>query len=895
MPTVRSELRRLRREEAAQADGDGTSVGAHPPTQKSRRAPKRGEGAPASPKKARASTPLSRKSTADHFAPFLPGMQRIAGWMARKNWKAWAFQSEAWEAYARGESGLINVPTGAGKTYAAYLGPLAELLDHPADGLTILYITPLRAVSRDIELALKLPVAELGVGAKVTIGSRTGDTKASIRVKQRERLPNVLVTTPESLSLLLTQDRGRELFADLRCVIVDEWHELLSSKRGTQVELALARLRSWKPALRTWALSATIANIEEAALAAVGIGRDQAATLIRATIDRPIVIESLLPIDIRKFPWAGHMGLAMLDPLLEWLDPAKSTLIFTNTRSQAERWYQAIRWAKPEWHAAGWVRLHHGSIDRAERERVEAGLKSGAVRLVVATSSLDLGVDFAPVERVVQIGSPKGISRLMQRAGRSGHRPGETCRVLCVPTHALELVEISASRRAVREGLVEPRLPIESPLDVLAQHLVTCALGGGFRSDELFEEVRSTSAFAKISRAEFAWVMDLVERGGATLRAYPMFHRIAPDPLRPGVYHVPNKRIGQLHKLNVGTITADATVNLRYISGKRLGSIEENFVSRLREGEKFFFAGKVVEFVRMEDSDALVRASRGKASLTPIWGGTRLPISESLGEAVREALEVCANRDLQSGSSVGAPAAVEPELACFAPVAAIQQRISVLPRHNETLVELTKTRDGHHLFIYPFDGRLVHGGMAALLAFRLARARPMTFTTAANDYGFELLCAEPIEVDEAVLRAGLSAHELAHDAAASVNLSEMARRQFREVARVAGLVVQTYPGSPKTGRQLQVSSGLLYDVMRDFDPENLLMVQSRREVLEKQFEQSRLARALTRVSEGALRIVRTARPTPLALPLVVERIGAQLSTESVLDRIERMRKAWGDE
>ncbi len=837
--------------------------------------------------KARASAGGKRHAEVD---PELPGLSRLVAWMARRGWKPWDFQRQTWEAYGRGESGLINVPTGAGKTYAAYLGPLAELLDHPADGLTILYITPLRAVSRDIERALKLPVEELG--AKLTIGSRTGDTKASVRAKQRDRLPNVLVTTPESLTLLLTQERGRELFADLRCVVVDEWHELLSSKRGTQVELALARLRHWKPKLRTWALSATIANIEEAARAAVGTASGQAATLIRATIDRPIVIESLLPPDIRTFPWAGHMGLAMLDPLLEWLDPAKSTLIFTNTRSQAERWYQAIRWARPEWHAEGWVRLHHGSIDRAERERVEAGLKGGEVRIVVATSSLDLGVDFAPVERVVQIGSPKGISRLVQRAGRSGHRPGETCRVLCVPTHALELVEIAASRRAVREGLVEPRLPIESPLDVLSQHLVTCALGGGFRPDELFDEVRTTAALSNLSRAEFDWAMDLVERGGATLRAYPMFHRIAPDPLRPGVYHVPNKRIGQIHKLNVGTITGDATVSLRYVSGKRLGSIEEGFVSRLREGEKFFFAGKVVEFVRMEDSEAIVRASRGKASLTPIWSGTRLPISESLGEAVREALEVCEGLAPSTGDAASAPP--EPELACFAPVAAIQKRISVLPRHDETLIELTKTRDGYHLFIYPFDGRLVHGGMAALLAFRLARSRPLTFTTAANDYGFELLCPEPIEIDAALLRDGLSAQDLAQDAAASVNLGEMARRQFREVARVAGLVVQTYPGSPKTGRQLQVSSGLLYDVMRDFDPDNLLMVQSRREVLERQFEQSRLARALARVSEGPLRIVRTARASPLALPLVVERIGAQLSTESVLDRIERMRRAWGE-
>ncbi len=812
------------------------------------------------------------------------GLVRVADWMESRGWAPWAFQKEAWEAYARGESGLINVPTGAGKTYAAYLGPLADLLDRPAEGLGVLFITPLRAVSRDIELALRLPAENLR--DSITVGSRTGDTKASVRAKQRVRLPNVLVTTPESLTLLLTSATGRELFAELRCVIVDEWHELLSTKRGTQVELALARLRAWRPELRTWALSATVANIEQAAQAAVGAGAK--ARVIRATIDRPVVIEALLPKDIRRFPWAGHLGLAMLDDLLDWLDPARSTLIFANTRSQAEKWYQALRWARPEWHNAGYLRLHHGSIDRAERERVEAGLKSGSVRIVVATSSLDLGVDFAPVERAVQIGSPKGIARLVQRAGRSGHRPGETCRVLCVPTHALELVEIAASREAVAEGAVEPRLPLDRPLDVLVQHLVTCALGGGFLPDELFDEVCTTIAFERLSREEFDWSIDLVERGGKTLRAYPMFHRIVPDPTLGGRYGVPNKRIAQLHRMNVGTITADATVNLRYVSGRRLGSIEENFITRMREGEKFFFAGKVLEFVRMEDADALVRAARGRTSLTPIWGGTRLPISESLGRAVREALERVGNSAGENSSLAG-----EPELDCVRPVVDIQRRVSVVPRHDETLVEVCKTRDGHHLFVYPFDGRLVHGGMAALLAFRLARQRPATFTTSANDYGFELLSPDKVNVDEAALRSGLSAENLIEDAAASVNLSEMARRQFREIARVAGLVVQTFPGAPKTGRQLQVSSGLLFEVMRDFDPDNLLMVQARREVHERQFEQSRLARTLARVASGPLRIVRTERPTPLGLPLLVERIGAKLSTESVRDHIERMKKQWG--
>lgn len=810
------------------------------------------------------------------------GIDQIRGWFAARGWTPWEFQERAWAAFARGESGLVQVPTGAGKTYAAYMGPLAELIDRAGDegaldGLRVLYITPLRAVSRDIEKALKAPVAELKLPIRVE--SRTGDTSASVRARQRERLPNVLVTTPESLSILLTRENAAEQLGGLRCVIVDEWHELLSSKRGSQTELALARLRRFAPHMRAWALSATLSNVEDAARAVSGTG-GPAPTLVRAEIDRPVIIDSVLPRPGDRFPWAGHMGLTMLGRVLESLDPAVATLLFTNTRSQAERWYQALRLTRPEWEPI--LGLHHGSIDRDARERIEAGLKSGEVRIVVATSSLDLGVDFSPVERVFQIGSPKGVARLMQRAGRSSHRPGASCRVTCVPTHGMELFEIDAVRRAVDAGMIEPRDPLRKPLDVLVQHLVTCALGGGFREDELFEEVRTAWSFRDLTAEEFGWAMELVRDGGKTLAAYPDYHRIAMDD---GRYRVPNPRLASLHRLNVGTITGEATVEIRYVRGKRLGTIEENFVSRLRPGESFVFAGKPVSFVGMRDLVALVKPAKGKVTYTPSWMGTKLPISESLGESVRRTLAGAGRGELDG-----------PELEAALPLIDAQRAISRVPEADEVLAEVCRTREGVHFFLYPFEGRLVHAGLGALLALRITRRVRTTFSIAANDYGIELLTHDDVPFAELMTPALFTRDRLVEDALESVNISSLARLQFRDIARVAGLVFQSYPGARRSARQLQASSGLIFDVFQEFDPENLLLRQARREVMERQFEQSRLARTLDRIAARGVSVVEVARPTPLGFPLVVERLGVNsLSAETILERIEKMRAAWEED
>lgn len=818
----------------------------------------------------------------------------LEGFFERRGWTPWPFQRRAWQAFADGGSGLIHVPTGAGKTYAALFGPLAEMVREPADpsarGLRLLYITPLRAVARDIEAALRLPIAEARL--PLTVESRTGDTGSAVRARQRERLPEVLITTPESLCLMLTWPDPRRHFAHLRGVIVDEWHELLSSKRGTQVELALARVRGYAPRARTWALSATLANLEQAARAAVGFGSPEsggmsAPEIISAPMPRPVEIQTLLPASIREFPWAGHLGLSMLPRLVEWLDPARSTLIFVNTRSQCERWYHALLAVKPEWESI--AAIHHGSIDRAERERTEGGLKDGSIRMVVATSSLDLGVDFSPVERVVQIGSPKGVARLLQRAGRSGHRPGETCRILCLPTHALEIVEVAAVRDAIAAGAIEARTPESRPIDVLAQHMVTCGLGGGFDADALFEEVRTTAAYRELSRREFDWALSLVREGGGTLRAYPEFRKVEPGP--DGRMVVTAARIAQLHRLNVGTIVGDATVSIAFMNGRRLGNIEESFIAGLRSGQRFYFAGRTLEFIRMHEMTALVRPSRARTSLTPIWSGTRLPISESMSDAMRTMLDRA--HHLAAGQT---PRDTDPpELLAAMPILATQARLSRLPRLGELLIELCDTREGRHAFVFPFEGRLVHAGLAAVLALRLARARKASITIAANDYGLELLAEKGYPFQDLLTPDLFDPATAASDSIEALNLGELAKRQFREVARVAGLVFQSYPGLRKGARQVHATSSLIYDVFRDFDPDNPLMHQARREVLDRQFEQGRLGRTMARLAESPHVLAPILRPTPLSLPLVLEREAGHLSTRTLLERVEQIQRAWAQE
>lgn len=815
------------------------------------------------------------------------GRAAVERWFAERGWTPAEFQRRAWDASRAGESGLICVPTGAGKTYAAYLGPLSGLIDECAAarvnvgrsierGLRILFVTPLRAVARDCEAALRAPVDDLGL--RITVGSRTGDTSAAERARQSKRLPEVLVTTPETLSLLLCREQAREIFAHLGSVIVDEWHELSTSKRGVQTELALARLRAWRPGLVVWGLSATMADPRAALPALTGLERGAArpGVLIEAEIPRPVRVAALLPDSIEEMPWSGHMGLAMLEPLCRRLDPAVSTLVFTNTRSQAERWFAEIVRARPEWN--GRVALHHGSIDESVRRRVEAGLKSGSLGIVVATSSLDLGVDFGPVERVVQVGSPKGVARLMQRAGRGAHRPGAPCEILCVPTHAMELLEIAAARQAVERREIEARPGGSLALDCLVQHLVTVATGGGFDPDALFEEIRSAHAFRALERRDFDWALALVTNGGATLRAYERFRRVRIE--ESGFHRVRDHRIAREHRMNVGTITSEAVVSIRFVSGRRIGTIEEDFVARLAPGDAFLFGGRMLEFVRLHELTALVRPAKKRSTLTPRWSGSRFPLSTSLSRALTRILDDAAHGRIE-----------EPEVALAAPVLEAQARLSRIPRRGELLIESCETELGRHCFLYPFEGRLVHEGLGALLALRLGRMHRATFVITMNDYGIELLTTSSFDWAGALEQSSAlySTDSLAEDLRTAINTGELSSRQFREIARVAGLVPQRDHRSTRSGRQIQASASLLFQVFRDFEPSSPLLGQAEREVLERQLEESRLASALERLAREPRRLQRMSWPGPLAFPLVAARIGTtELSTETLRERLSAL-------
>ncbi len=789
-------------------------------------------------------------------------------WFSGRGWAPFAFQREVWAAMAAGRSGLLHATTGSGKTYAVWMGALARAL--PGTALQALWLTPMRALAADTTRALQLPLPALAPGW--TVGMRTGDTTSAERARQDRRLPTALVTTPESLTLLLTRESARADLGGVQTVVVDEWHELIGSKRGVQVQLALARLRQWNPRLVVWGLSATLGNLAEAMQTLVGGDGGDGGCLVRGRIDKQLIIDTLLPHEPGRFSWGGHLGAQMQQPVVDEIERSGPTLVFTNVRSQAEIWYQLLLQQRPEW--AGLVALHHGSLDKATREWVELGLKEGRLRAVVATSSLDLGVDFLPVERVLQIGSAKGVARLLQRAGRSGHAPGRASRVTLVPTNTLELVEAAAAREAALAGRVESRTSPHKPLDVLVQHLVTVALGGGFAPDALFGEVRSAPAYASLTREEFDWALAFVERGGESLTAYPEYHRVQQ---MDGLYRVPDRGIAKRHRLQVGTIVSDAAMQVKWLTGGTIGTIEEGFIARLHKGDCFVFAGRVLEYVRTQDMAAYVRKASKPKGTVPTWNGSKMPLSSELADSVLALLDRAAQGVFDG-----------PEMQAARPMLAAQARLSRLPERGQLLVERFHSREGHHLFIYPFAGRNVHIGLAQLLAFRLAKAEANTFSLSINDYGLEILAAKPPDLSAVTQGALFGSQGLMDDVLASLNSGELAQRRFREIARVAGLVFSGYPGAPKSMRQLQASSALFYEVFRKYDAGNKLLGQAESEVLSQELELARLSATLARMAGLQLQLVELKAPSPFCLPLIVERFREQLSTEKLKDRLERL-------
>ena len=796
-------------------------------------------------------------------------LRRAQAWFSSCGRTAFDFQGTMWRAYWNGDSGLLNAGTGMGKTLAAWLGPLLESgLEARHPGIRVIWMTPLRALARDLENALREPLAFLGSPWRVE--QRTGDTSGASRARQRKTPPQALITTPESLSLMLSHEDMLPALGGVEALIVDEWHEFLGTKRGVQLELAAARLRSLSPRLRVWGLSATLPDLPGAMRTLLGPGRP--GRLLRAPDTKRHEIAALLPASIARFPWSGHLGLALLPEVLRLIERRRTTLVFTNTRSQAEIWYQAIVTARLDWLTTN--AIHHGSIDAGIRRQVEEGLKSGSLNCVICTSSLDLGVDFPPVDQVLQIGSPKGVARLLQRAGRSGHRPGEASRVTLVPTHALELLECAAARFAADRRELEPRVGLTLALDVLAQHLVTLAAGGGFEAGQALEEVRGTHAFAHLSDAQWSWVLDFITRGGSALQGYPQFRRVA---VVDGRHVIAAADLARRHRQAIGTITSSASIAINWLKGGTLGFVEESFVGRLKPGEVFIFGGRALRLARIRDSVAYVRLAPAPSRYVPRWQGTRMPLSVSLGRGVLDLL----------GRYVTGQAS-DPEIQVLRPLLELQRTWSALPTQETLLFEAVTSREGFHLFVYPFAGRLLNEGVASVMSLRAAREVPRTFSMTSNEYGFELLCEEEFDVTGPALQRWLDPRELVTDLLASINASDLARRQFRDIARIAGLVDPGTPRRGKTSRQLQVSSGLMFDVLERHDADNLLLGQARREVLDAQLDHAHLQAVLTDMAAKRWVIERPVRFTPFSFPLWADRLQTQtLSTESWQSRVER--------
>ena len=824
------------------------------------------------------------------------GQQIISEWFALKQWQQFPFQKEMERAFLKGYSGLLNAPTGSGKTFAMFLPFIADYINkHPNDyqtrknnGLQLLWITPLRALTNDIRKAMQTVVDDLDLPWKV--GSRTGDTSAKEKQELRKKQPEILLTTPESLHLMIAQKEYPKLFENLQAIVIDEWHELLGSKRGVQIELALSRLKNLKypelSTLKIWGISATIGNLDQAAEVLLGNDFDLGnVRLVRAKLDKKIIIESVIPENIEEFSWAGHLGLKLLPQVMEIVAKSNTTLIFTNTRSQSEIWYMAILDKYPEY--AGVMAMHHGSLDNELRNWVENALHNEMLRLVVCTSSLDLGVDFRPVDSVVQIGSPKGVARFMQRAGRSGHHPGATSKAWFVPTHSLELLEGAALKQAITDEIFESRDPILLAMDVLMQYLVTLAVSDGFRPEDVFREIRTSYSYADIERKDFNQMLDFITKGGKTLSQYDEFLKVE---IENGLYKVNSRKVAMHHRLSMGTIVGDVNIRVKFLIGGFLGSIEEYFISRLKIGDTFWFAGRSLELVKIKDMTAFVRKSPNKKGIIPSWMGGRMPLSSQLSAMLREKLdEVGMLINEGANGKMKTFKGLDVEVKALKPLFELQAKLSRIPLRSEFLIEKFNSRDGYHLFFYPFEGRLVHEGMASLFAYRISKIRKANFSIAMNDYGFELLTDDEILLEEALNGGLFSIENLLEDIQKSLNANEMARRRFRDIAHIAGLVFTGFPGKSMKSKHLQASTSLLFDVFSEYESDNVLVRQAYHEAMQFQLEEFRLRAALQRIQTLKVVITESKRPTPFAFPILVDSLGREkLITETLEERVAKM-------
>lgn len=797
-------------------------------------------------------------------------------WFAQQSWKPFQFQTDTWQAFAEGKHGLLNAPTGSGKTYALWVPIIQEIIQNSNSpkGLQAVWITPLRALSQEIRQSAERLISDLDLN--LSVGIRTGDTSQKERQRQKRQMPHLLITTPESLQLLLASKNYPKTFKNCRAVVVDEWHELLGTKRGVQMELALSRLKAvQQQALKIWGISATIGNLEQARDVLLGLNASTQASsvLIKAQLHKTIEVKSLIPKEMERFPWRGHIGLHLIDDVVKIIKQSKTTLLFTNTRSQCEIWFQKILEKHPEF--AGEFAMHHGSINKDTRLWVEQAIRNESLKAVVCTSSLDLGVDFAPVETIIQIGGPKGVARFVQRAGRSGHQPGKTSRIYFLPTHAIELIEAAALQKAVKQNYVEDRMPYLNSFDVLVQYLTTLAVSDGFYPNNIYPEIKSTFCFQAMTEDDWRWALNFITKGGQSLENYDEYHKVEIE--EDGKFKVNNRGIAMRHRLQIGTIVSDQVLSVKYLKGSFIGTIEEWFISKLQPGDVFTFAGRNLELVRIKQMQVLVRKSTSKTSKIPSWMGGRLSLSSQMSELLKA--------ELYSYQTSTAK-----EIKALAPVLQTQAEVSSVPKQHQFLVEVFKTREGYHHLFYPFEGRFVHEAMGSLLAYRISLLQPISFSLAFNDYGFELLSNKPVDLQDVLDNNLFSPTYVLDDLQKSLNATEMARRKFRDIAVIAGLVFTGYPNKQLKSKHLQSSSQLIFDVFKEVEPDNPLFKQAMTETFEFSLEQGRLQQALEQISTQEVLVKQCKQPTPFSFPIITDRLREKLSSEKLEDRIQAMLK-----
>ncbi len=804
--------------------------------------------------------------------------QLVENWFQTQGWTPMPFQKETWSHILNNKSGLVNAPTGSGKTYALFIGIILEFIAKNPDyktksqnGLQVIWVSPIRALAKEIQMSCQRAVEALGVHWKVEI--RTGDSSAKERQSQLKKPPEVLITTPESIHVLMATKGYPNFFKTLNIIVVDEWHELIGSKRGVQTELAISRLKGMIPPLKIWGISATLGNMDEAIEVLLYSVNASDRVLVKAEVKKDIQLRSVIPDVIEEFPWAGHLGLKMIDKVVDIIKNSKTSLIFTNTRAQCEIWYQKLLEYDPD--LSGQIAMHHGSISKEIRDWVEEALYEGKILAVVCTSSLDLGVDFRPVDTIVQIGSPKGVSRFVQRAGRSGHQPGAKSQIYFVPTHALELIEAAGLRMAIDQGELEERIPYIRSFDVLVQYLMTLAVSDGFYADIILAEIKNTFCYASITDEEWRKVVSFLLMGSDSLQAYDEYKKL--EKTDDGLYIVTDKKKILKHKLSIGTIVSDQMIQIKLLKGTRLGAIEEWFVSQLSPGDVFWFAGRALEFIRIKEMVAQVKLSKATSGKIPSYMGGRMPWSPQLSRVLQEKIYRYTEGIIE-----------DIEISALKPIFDKQESRSLIPKRDEFLVEYFQSKEGYHLLMYPFEGRNVHEGMSALIAKRISMMMPISFSIAMNDFGFELLSDQAIDVDSVITKALFSTEHLASDIQSSINNVEMARRKFRDIAKISGLIFTGYPGKQKKERHLQASSQLIFDVFREYEPDNLLYLQTYEEVMTFQLEENRMRQCLKKIMASHIIISKPTKATPFSFPIIVDRLREKLTSEKLEDRIRKM-------